>query len=578
MTTLLFVLTPFLPLTLALAMVPAAWRRRVAALLPLAPLPALALAVAAEPGDAVALPYVLLGIGFGVDAVRLPFLLLSALLWTAAAVYSRGYFAGDRQSGRFEAIFLVTMAGNLGLVVAQDAATFYVFFSLMTLSSYILVVHERTPFAYYAGQVYIVLALVGETLLLIGLLRAASAAGSVLIPDIAVVLADEAAHGATLLLLFAGFAIKAGLVPLHVWLPLAHPAAPTPASAVLSGAIVKAGLLGMMVLLPVGEAALPALGWLLAGVGMATAFYGVLAGIPQANPKTVLAYSSLSQMGLMVAALGAILAAPAAAPALLPAIAIYAVHHGLAKGALFFAVGVVQARARGRQAALLIAAIAALAIAGLPLTAGALAKALLKYPLEDSGGEAAAAVAALLPWSAMATTLLMARFLHVLSRGEVHGGRPLPRIEALLWAPFALTAAASQLLPWAIVVADPELSAGPALAAAALWEGTWPMLLAAALAVLALAAQRREPRWRLPRVPEGDLVALMPSGEALAAGWSRTYDRTLGALRWPRRMPSELAAGIGPWLTRTERAMERAQGGAALALLLVAVLLVYGLL
>jgi formate hydrogenlyase subunit 3/multisubunit Na+/H+ antiporter MnhD subunit len=571
MITLLLLLTPVLPLALALAMVPAASRERVATLLPAAPLPALALAVVAEPGDAARLPFALLDASFGVDAVRLPLLLLTALLWTAASVYSRGYLAGDAQRGRFEAFFLLTMAGNLGLLVALDVATFYVFFSLMTLSSYILVVHERTEFAYYAGRVYIVLALIGETALLLGLISAASAAGSVFIADIAPALADEAAHGVTLFLLFVGFAIKAGQLPLHVWLPLAHPAAPTPASAVLSGAIVKAGLVGMMLLLPIGAAPLPVLGWMLTSIGLATAFYGALAGLPQANPKTVLAYSSLSQIGLMVSALGATLVTPAIAPATLSAVALYAVHHGLAKGTLFFAVGVVQAGTRGRGAALLLAAVAALAIAGLPVGAGALAKTLLKYALEGSGGEASALIGALLPWSALATTLLMLRFLAVLAASGVHG----PTAGALLWAPFALTALASQLLPWAMTPVGGAEAAALTFAGEALWEGLWPMALAVALAGLALAAHRRKPRLRLPRVPEGDVVALLPSADALVAAWSRAYDASLGRLGWPPRLPARLGRAAGRLAERAEARTQERQLPAGLALLLVAALLVY---
>ena len=95
-----------------------------------------------------------------------------------------------------------------------------------------------------------------------------------------------------------------GLVPLHVWLPLAHPAAPMPASAVLSGAIIKAGVIGLIRFLPLdGSLADWSAG--LTSLGLVTAFYAVAVGITQANPKTVLAYSSVSQMGFVAAVLGA---------------------------------------------------------------------------------------------------------------------------------------------------------------------------------------------------------------------------------------------------------------------------------
>jgi formate hydrogenlyase subunit 3/multisubunit Na+/H+ antiporter MnhD subunit len=102
-----------------------------------------------------------------------------------------------------------------------------------------------------------------------------------------------------LLLLLVGFGIKAGALSLHFWLPLAHPAAPVPASAVLSGAMLKAGLLGWIRFLPLGEAAMPLSGVTLVSAGLGAAVLGTFVGVVQNDPKTVLAYSSISQMGII---------------------------------------------------------------------------------------------------------------------------------------------------------------------------------------------------------------------------------------------------------------------------------------
>jgi hydrogenase-4 component B len=115
-------------------------------------------------------------------------------------------------------------------------------------------------------------------------------------------------------LLAAGFAVKAGIMPLHVWLPLAHPAAPVAASAVLSGALIKAGLIGWLRLLPLGGAAWPGWGTVFVVVGLTTAIAGALIGVAQTRPKVVLAYSSVSQMGIIATLVGVGLLAPAAAP------------------------------------------------------------------------------------------------------------------------------------------------------------------------------------------------------------------------------------------------------------------------
>jgi multicomponent Na+:H+ antiporter subunit A len=158
-------------------------------------------------------------------------------------------------------------------------------------------------------------------------------------------------------------------------MPLAYTAAPIPAAAVLSGAGVKAGVIGFIRFLPL-EVAMPQWGETLAAAGLFSAFYGVAVGITQRNPKTVLAYSSISQMGLLAAALGMGLAAGDAGAGL--GASFSAAHHVLVKGGLFLAIGLA-ALAGARLAPVLIpAAVLALGLGGLPLTGGALAKLAVK--------------------------------------------------------------------------------------------------------------------------------------------------------------------------------------------------------
>src|SRR5690606_4540540 len=128
-------------------------------------------------------------------------------------------------------------------------------------------------------------------------------------------------------------------------------------------------------------------------------YYGVLIGLTQTDPKTILAYSTLSQMGIVVTVLGAALASDAEGT--LGAAALYATNHGLAKGALFLSVGVVAASGRWRWSVVLPTALAAGAIAGLPLTGGALAKLAVK------GSVGAGVIFTLVSWSAVVTCLLL---------------------------------------------------------------------------------------------------------------------------------------------------------------------------
>jgi formate hydrogenlyase subunit 3/multisubunit Na+/H+ antiporter MnhD subunit len=139
---LLTLTTVLLPLLLALGLVARALRPAALALAPWAALPGLALAVTG--GTEIDLPWLLLGTRLGLDGTSRAFLLFTAVLWLAAGPYARAYLEDDPRAPRFFAFFLATMAGNLGLVLAQDIASFYLFFALMTFAAYGLVVYTGT--------------------------------------------------------------------------------------------------------------------------------------------------------------------------------------------------------------------------------------------------------------------------------------------------------------------------------------------------------------------------------------------------------------------------------------------------
>jgi formate hydrogenlyase subunit 3/multisubunit Na+/H+ antiporter MnhD subunit len=333
----------------------------------------------------------------------------AALLWSVAGLFARVYLQGNQDDGRFAVWWLITLTGNLGVFIAADMVSFYVFFTLNSLAAYGLVAYNGTASAKRAGAIYVALALLGETFLLFGFVLAAAAIpdGSLLIRDAVAALPTSPWRGGVLALLILGFGLKIGLVPLHVWMPLTYSAAAIPAAAVLSGAAVKAGTIGLIRFLPF-ETALPGWGETLAAVGLISAFYGVAVGLTQSNPKVVLAYSSVSQMGLLAAVLGIGLAAGDESAVL--AATFYAAHHILVKGGLFLAIGMaMHTRPRSFWPLLFPAAVLALALGGLPLTGGAWAKLAVKAPL---GGGIAGTLADV---SAVGTTLLMLHFLHRLT-------------------------------------------------------------------------------------------------------------------------------------------------------------------
>ncbi len=532
---LLLALTLVTPLAMLAACLSPRFRDRMPSLLPLAPIPGLLAALLAR-GGTVVLPYSLLRLTLALDTPGALLLGVAALLWIAAGVYARGWLRGRPDRSGFVVWWLLTLTGSLGVLMAADLVGFYLLFSMVSLAAYGLVVQDGTMGARRAGGIYVALALLSEAFLLMGFvfLAQATPGQSLLISDAVAVLPGSAWHEATLTLLILGFGLKIGLVPLHVWMPLAYPAAPIPAAAALSGAAVNAGVIGLIRFLPLGVP-LPDWGGTLAAAGLVSAFYGVAVGITQTNPKTVLAYSSVSQMGVIAAVLGMGLAAGDSGVAL--AASFYAMHHALVKGGLFLAVGTAQASNRSRVwEVLLPAAVLGLSLGGLPLTGGALAKYAVKATL---GSGLVGLLAAL---SAAGTTLLMLHFLSRLPPADSQP--PNGAVAASLPLPWFATALAAVAVPWVLYpVVEPMIGSGTvaqAFAPAALWSAVWPIVLGAVLFMILW-------RWRhrVPRLPAGDLVVFAPLGEGIARASGEMFERLDGRLRqWPVAGVSLLAVAI----------------------------------
>ncbi|MGH6623468.1 MAG: proton-conducting transporter membrane subunit [Burkholderiaceae bacterium] len=517
----LLIAVPGVPLALLAACLFGSARERMLSLLVIAPLPALLAAL-----FAVNWPLLQLGTGLYRPALALDLpgavlLGAAALLWSAAGAYAASYQRDQPNSGRFVVCWLMALTGCLGVFVAADMATLYLMLAVMTLGATGLVFQDESSPARRAAAMYVALALFGESLVLVGmvLLVAATPGDTLLIRDCVAALPAAPDRNLILTLLIVGFGIKAGLVPLHVWMPLAHAAAPMPASAVLSGAVVKAGIIGLIRFVPV-DAALVDVGELLAIAGMFTALYAVAVGITQLHPKVVLAYSSVSQMGFVVAVIGMGLATGDERAPLLAAF--YAAHHVLLKGAMFLLVGVVAATHLSRlRWTLVLATVLAVGLGGLPLTGGYIAK----YAVKDPLGDGWAALAAIV--SAVGTTLLMLHFLRRVA--TISSPDRDARASHGIAVPWLLTALASIVVPWALYVLVPIGAVSPAFDLKALWESLWPVLVGAVLLV-ALA-------WRdswLPRIPAGDVVAVIDGATGQAVRLAPSAVRADEVLRrWP---------------------------------------------
>lgn len=474
-----------------------------------APVPALLLSL--WPGEAqLLMEGWLLGGQWQLDDGRRPWLLFSALLWALAGLYARGYLiveqqaaeAGDGDAFRrllgFALLWPLTLAGNLLLIVAEDIPSFYLGFALMTFAAYGLVVHAGNRDSHLGGRAYLIMAVLGEGLILGGLLWSAGTAQVLTLTELraGIATAEQGAWMATLLWL--GFGVKAGVIGLHVWLPLAHPVAPTPASAVLSGVMIKAGLIGWLSTLPLGAAGLETLGRLVIALGLAGALGAALYGAIQRHPKAVLAYSSVSQMGMITTLVGVGMVSPPLWPGLLVAITLFAAHHGLTKGALFLGVGISEHPPRLPGWLLwLLLMLPALSLAG-AMTSGLATKWTFKELLYDAGH---GTLVAWLSVAAVGTTLLMSRALW--RQWQERGSYRIPLHAPMPLAWLTCVVAALSVPLWVPLAGEhpnwPPLTEWPGL--------LWPVSLGVVVAALVLlAALRSQRKWRrAQRLMPGDL-------------------------------------------------------------------------
>lgn len=493
-------------------------RRNAAFLLALAPAPAFLVAILGT-GARFALPGPF-RLTLALDGPGAMLMGVAALIWFAAALYAPAYWRGSGKLLRAAPWWLLTLAGSLGVFVAADLISFYLLYSLVSLAAFGLVILDGRSANRRAGAIYFGFAVLGEALLLMAfaLLANAEPNGSLAIADVVATLPWSPWRDVTMLLILLGFGAKIASVPLHGWMPLSYDATPIPPAAALSGAAVKAGVIGLIRFLPFD---IGSVGWgeALTVIGLVSTFWGVAVGLTQTKPKTILAYSSVSQMGVIATVLG--MGLMNARTGVGAEAAFYAAHHILAKGGLFLAVGVVAATGRWRLWPVVVpAAIIALGIAGLPFTGGALAKLAVKDALGYG------LVGWLAKLSAVASTVLMLHFLRQLFANAAAVGDQLApsRLRAVFWA----TAAGAVLVPW-LLWPTTGYGVADALSPSALWGGLWPVLIGV---VMSVGFGRI--RDRLPSVPPGDIglafVALGPMARATAVRMERAEAELSG---WP---------------------------------------------
>lgn len=333
-----------------------------------------------------------MGLRFCLDGFRIVYGLTAAFMWMMTLLFSREYLSHEKHLGRYYFFQLVTLSATLGVFLSSDLFTTFVFFEVMSFTSYVWVVQEETKGAIKAAETYLAVAVIGGMALLMGLFLLYNALGTL---EMSKLLSAASACGEKKLLYIAGcctlvgFGAKAGASPLHIWLPKAHPVAPAPASALLSGILTKAGIFGVLAVSCNIFLWDKRWGLLIFSIGLFTMFGGALLAVCSVDLKRTLACSSMSQIGFILIGIGmqGILGEENALA--VRGTLLHMVNHSLIKLALFMIAGVVvmnlhklnlnEIRGFGRKKPFLnICFLAgALGISGIPLMNGYVSKTLL---------------------------------------------------------------------------------------------------------------------------------------------------------------------------------------------------------
>ena len=332
------------------------------------------------------------GLHFTLDGFRSVYALVAALMWMMTTIFSKEYFKHYHNRNRYYLFMLLTFGATMGVFLSADLYTTFIFFEMMSFTSYVWVAHDEKKGSLRAAETYLAVAVIGGMVMLMGLFLLYHELGTLEIASLLEL--AEACENKTMLYvagacITVGFGAKAGAFPLHIWLPKAHPVAPAPASALLSGILTKSGIFGMLVVscnLLYGDGDW---GKVILLLGTVTMFGGALLALFSVDLKRTLACSSMSQIGFIMVGIGmqGLLREENALAA--RGTILHMVNHSLIKLVLFMAAGVIfmnihklnlnEIRGFGRKKPLLnfIFLMGALGIGGIPLWNGYVSKTLL---------------------------------------------------------------------------------------------------------------------------------------------------------------------------------------------------------
>lgn len=347
------------------------------------------------------------GLFFVMDGFRLIYGTVACLMWMMTAILSREYFRHHENQTRFYVFFLLTFGATMGVFLSADLYTTFIFFEIMSFTSFVWVAQEENAPSLRAAKTYLAVAVIGGLVMLMGIFLTWHELGTLTMSELLPAARKYLAHAsagqektlyAAGICMLVGFGAKAGAFPLHIWLPKAHPVAPAPASALLSGILTKTGIFGILVISSQIFLYDAVWGKLILAVGVLTMFGGALLAVFSIDLKRTLACSSMSQIGFILTGVGMQGLLGEENAMAVHGTMLHMVNHSLIKLVLFMAAGVIfmnthsldlnEIRGYGRKKPLLktIFLTGALAIGGIPLFGGYISKTLLHESIVEFGG------------------------------------------------------------------------------------------------------------------------------------------------------------------------------------------------
>ncbi len=348
--------------------------------------------------------FLVTGLSFEVNGFKAAYAVITALMWAGTTLFAPEYFRHEKEGlERYWMFILLTLGATEGVMLSGDLMTTFIFFEILSFTSFTWVIHEQTKEAVKAGYTYLFIAVFGGLVLFMGLALLYYETGTLSYADLKAAVDACPDRGMILaagICVLLGFGAKAGMFPLHVWLPKAHPVAPSPASALLSGILTKVGIYGILMITLHALVEDYVFGSIILIAGMITMLLGAVLGVFSVNLKRTLACSSMSQIGFILTGVGMLILLSAAGSEegyaiALPGLLLHMVNHSIIKLTLFMCAGVVvmnlhklnldEIRGWGRKKNKLKIAFAlgALGISGVPLMNGYMSKTLLHEGLVE---------------------------------------------------------------------------------------------------------------------------------------------------------------------------------------------------